>query len=171
MTAAVGQPVRCDSRLAQPEMPKDVKFTCQDCGIQGYVGTGDISKCAFKPRIHATTCCNCAHDNHSWNQYPQKGCHHCKERSGWSPDTGADEVLSFFGVRPQPCLDGGAHEFEAVSSKNHTTQQSQAHGSSGQVLVFGCGGGGSSHTENSRAHDRGERIVLFCKKCGFTKTR
>jgi len=66
-------------------------WTCQDCGIEGYGGTNDNTKCADASGKWSFYwgCCNCAKDKHSWTG---QGCGHCNERSELSSKPSATQA-------------------------------------------------------------------------------
>lgn len=64
---------------------------------------------------------------------------------------------------PQLCVDGEAHNFQAAKARNDTTDR----GAAVNAKAMGMGGGVSGHSK----HDHGDRVVLFCSKCGATKVR
>lgn len=56
------------------------------------------------------------------------------------------------------CIDGLAHNFVTSQARNEATDR-------GGVLtakMFGFGGG----LKGSSKHDRGDRLVIYCTKCG-----
>jgi hypothetical protein len=60
------------------------------------------------------------------------------------------------------CPSGGPHEFHHVSAENEKRDLS------GGVQAIFMGTGGGVKAKNSR--DKGQRVVLYCKKCGKHKT-
>ena len=59
------------------------------------------------------------------------------------------------------CHDGQAHDFRAHSAKNEYKER----GLGVKAMLGGTGGG----LQGQSKHDRGERIVIYCTKCGTMK--
>ena len=62
-------------------------------------------------------------------------------------------------VRVDMCSDG--HDFQAVTARNDATDR----GAGAKAGWFGFGAGAKGHSK----HDHGDRVVLYCKKCGEAK--
>ena len=65
-------------------------------------------------------------------------------------------------VSMSKCVDGGVHTFQPIKVKNDTTNHL---GQAGVYTPVGIEGGLKGQSE----HDHGERLVLFCSKCGKTQ--
>ena len=57
-----------------------------------------------------------------------------------------------------PCVDGGPHDFHDVTAQNE--KKSLA----GGVKAMFMGTGGGAKAKNSS--DKGQRVILYCRKCG-----
>ncbi len=56
-----------------------------------------------------------------------------------------------------PCVDGGPHDFHDVTAQNE--KKSLAGGV--QAMFIGTGGG----AEAKNSSDKGQRVILYCRKC------
>ena len=56
------------------------------------------------------------------------------------------------------CLDGGAHDFQHVAAENE--KKSLVGGV--KAMFMGTGGGAKAKNSN----DKGQRVILYCRKCG-----
>ncbi len=64
-------------------------------------------------------------------------------------------------IKHDLCPAGGAHDFQQALARNDATDR----GAGAKVGWMGFGGGVKGHSK----HDRGDRVVLYCKKCGADK--
>jgi hypothetical protein len=65
------------------------------------------------------------------------------------------------GAAADVCIGGGPHDFQHVSAENEKKSLS------GGLKAMFMGTGGGAKAKNSS--DKGQRVILYCRKCGKDK--
>ncbi len=170
-----------------------MSYECLECAISIVRDTLDASKCASGHRAGCCgfallRCCNCAKsDARFLSQYYERACAQCKARASGGQRAASrqkeeelrqreeqlrqrEEQLRHANAAAKPqqvqvLVPAAAdlcppHEFETRVLKNDATNRNG--GLNASVAPVGIGAGVNAQSE----HDHGERLVIYCKKCG-----
>ncbi len=136
---------------------------CPNCSIDlatkidGRVHSEDPSKCNGLPdnirRTCGRLCCHCAKTIHKLrSEFNTYACVYCKSRPPKAPPA-APAAPSAGNM----CADGRPHDFQHVAAENEKKSQS------GGLKAMFSGTGVGAKAKNSS--DKGQRVILYCKKC------